>query len=133
MDTQPVAICWLTNPIDRDLVVLLLKRAGYQPELCQDQETIQRKIGESVVQLIIMDVVLPGQNGLEITRVIKSERPGNPPVVILVSSLAFADVVIQARQSGADDFIVKPIDSDQLYQRLTFWVKKTLSAAQPGT
>ena len=124
MDGNPSAVYWLTDPMERDLVKLVLIRAGFDPISCYDLEDIQKAIRSSKPGLIIMDIVLPGENGLEVTRTIKETHKRASPLIILVSALAFPEVVAQVREAGADDFIVKPIDGNLLFDRVRNLIKK---------
>lgn len=129
MDLKPKALLWLIGPMERDLVKMVLSRVGYQAIACADLDDLQKNISELSPSLVILDIVLPGQNGLDITKKIKEGCGSLSPAIILVSALAFPEVVVQARQAGADDFIAKPIDSDLLFNRISLLAKKTLSAS----
>jgi two-component system chemotaxis response regulator CheY len=116
---KPVACFWLTDSMERGLVQLVLARAGYEPVPCTDREDTLKKVSSLHPKILLMDVILPGENGLEIIREIKTSQAAKAPQMIVVTSLAFSEVVSQAREAGAAGFIAKPIDSDLLYKRLT--------------
>ena len=127
MTDKPAALYWLSNPMERDLVRLVLIRAGFDPLGCTDLDDLNQGLSDQNIKLLILDVVLPGLNGLEIMKNIKADRSTANIMVILVSSLAFQDVIVQARKAGAADFFVKPLNGDLLFKRLVQLVKNPLS------
>jgi DNA-binding response OmpR family regulator len=124
MTFVPTAIYWLTDPMERDLVKLVLQRAGYHAISCQDVEEIETHILIEHPNLLVMDIVLPGRNGLELAKLMKDKFRTSAPFILVVTSLAFPDIISQARLAGADDFVVKPIDGDMLFERINRQVKK---------
>jgi DNA-binding response OmpR family regulator len=127
METRPRACYWMVDALERDLIKLVLARAGYEPVQCTDRDDLLTKVHDLFPQLIVLDIVLPGENGLEIIRNIKTEKKGIIPAILLVSSLSFPDIITQSRQAGADEFVVKPIDADVLFKKVSGLAKKPLS------
>lgn len=128
MTIKPSALYWMANPMEADLVRMVLTRAGYDSISCSELAVFRQIFAEKNLDLVILDIVLPDQNGLELIKTIKADsRRGNTPV-ILISALAFADVVVQARKAGAADFFLKPLDANLLFQRVSQLVKTSLSA-----
>ena len=73
-----------------------------------------RRLGEEKPDLILMDVVMPGQNGFQLTRAItRDPRFANVPVIMCTSKNQETDKVWGMRQ-GARDYVVKPVDADEL-------------------
>ena len=73
-----------------------------------------RRLGEDKPDLILMDVVMPGQNGFQLTRAItRDPRFADVPVIMCTSKNQETDKVWGMRQ-GARDYIVKPVDADEL-------------------
>lgn len=107
---------------------LVLQRAGFDTLLCSDTENLHFLLGHYQPRLVVLDVVLPGANGLNLVREMKATEQPSAPIVVLISSLAFPEIVTQARTAGADEFFVKPIDSELFYQRVMYPLKKVLSA-----
>ena len=78
-----------------------------------------RRLGEEKPDLILMDVVMPGQNGFQLTRAItRDPRFANVPVIMCTSKNQETDKVWGMRQ-GARDYIVKPVDPTELMARST--------------
>ncbi|MFN9709393.1 MAG: PleD family two-component system response regulator [Burkholderiales bacterium] len=96
----------------------ILTRGGYSVLTAENGEEAMRKLNEIKPDLILMDVVMPGQNGFQLTRAItRDPRFVNVPVIICTSKNQETDKVWGIRQ-GAQDYIVKPIDPDELLSKI---------------
>ena len=77
-----------------------------------------RRLEEDKPDLILMDVVMPGQNGFQLTRAItRDTRFADVPVIMCTSKNQETDRVWGMRQ-GARDYIVKPVDADELISKI---------------
>lgn len=96
----------------------LLSKRGYTVRTAENGEDAWRKLGEESPDLILMDVVMPGQNGFQLTRAItRDPRFVNVPVIMCTSKNQETDKVWGMRQ-GARDYIVKPVDADELVGKI---------------
>ena len=96
----------------------LLTRRGYAVRTAENGEEAMRRLGEETPDLILMDVVMPGQNGFQLTRTItRDPRFMNVPVIMCTSKNQETDKVWGMRQ-GARDYIVKPVDADELVAKI---------------
>ena len=96
----------------------ILIRGGYSVLTAENGEEAMRKLNEIKPDLILMDVVMPGQNGFQLTRSItRDPRFSNIPVIICTSKNQETDKVWGIRQ-GAQDYIVKPIDPNELLSKI---------------
>lgn len=96
----------------------LLSKRGYSVKTAEDGEDAMRRLGEDKPDLILMDVVMPGQNGFQLTRAItRDPRFEDVPVIICTSKNQETDRVWGMRQ-GARDYIVKPVDADELVAKI---------------
>ena len=96
----------------------LLEKRGYRIRTAEDGEEAMRRLGEETPDLILMDVVMPGQNGFQLTRAItRDPRFVNVPVIMCTSKNQETDKVWGMRQ-GARDYIVKPVDADELVAKI---------------
>ena len=84
-------------------------------------EAIEMINKDSTISLILMDVKMPGMDGLTATRKIKSINPDIP--IIAVTAFAMGDDQTKALQAGCDDYLSKPIDADQLVQKMNKWYR----------
>ncbi len=96
----------------------LLTRRGYAVRTAENGEDALRRLAEESPDLILMDVVMPGQNGFQLTRAItRDPRWSTIPVIMCTSKNQETDRVWGMRQ-GARDYIVKPVDGDELIAKI---------------
>lgn len=96
----------------------LLGKRGYLVRTAENGEEAMRRLGEETPDLILMDVVMPGQNGFQVTRAI-SRNPDTQdvPIIICTSKGQETDRIWGLRQ-GARDYIVKPVDPQELLAKI---------------
>ena len=96
----------------------LLTKRGYAVRTAENGEEAMRRLGEEKPDLILMDVVMPGQNGFQLTRTItRDPRYAGLPVIMCTSKNQETDRVWGLRQ-GAKDYVVKPVDPDELVSKI---------------
>ena len=96
----------------------VLGKRGYTVRTAENGEEAMRRLAEEKPDLILMDVVMPGQNGFQLTRAItRDPRFTNVPVIMCTSKNQETDKVWGMRQ-GARDYIVKPVDADELVAKI---------------
>lgn len=99
-----------------------LSEFGYEVTVAFDGDTGNRLINSNSYDLIITDIILPHQNGLELTQIIKKNRPHTP--VIMLTALGATDDKLDGFDAGADDYIVKPFDLRELNARVNVLLKR---------
>lgn len=97
----------------------LLAVAGYDVVQAKDGEEALRLLGKHKPHLALIDVVMPGMDGYELCRRIKSDPENAAILVVMITSFkkSSADQVA-GLESGADDFLVRPMDNSQLLARV---------------
>jgi len=96
----------------------LLGKRGYSVRTAENGDEAMRRLGEEKPDLILMDVVMPGQNGFQLTRTItRDPRFAGVPVIMCTSKNQETDKVWGMRQ-GASDYIVKPVAADELFAKI---------------
>ena len=96
----------------------LLGTSGFSVRTAENGEEAMKRLGEDKPDLILMDVVMPGQNGFQLTRAItRDPRFVNVPVIMCTSKNQETDKVWGMRQ-GARDYIVKPVDPTELMAKI---------------
>ncbi len=96
----------------------LLGKRGYQVRTAENGDEAMRRLAEEKPDLILMDVVMPGQNGFQLTRSItRDPRFSGVPVIMCTSKNQETDKVWGMRQ-GARDYIVKPVNGDELIAKI---------------
>ncbi len=95
----------------------MLENSDYEVvSFCQDGETAIEQYSEVLPDLVTMDIIMPGMDGLETARAILEDHPDAR--IIMVSSLAYDDTIEEAKSIGTKTFIYKPFDRDQLLSAL---------------
>jgi twitching motility two-component system response regulator PilH len=96
----------------------LLGKRGYSVRTAENGEEAMRRLGEDKPDLILMDVVMPGQNGFQLTRAITRDPAfSDVPVIMCTSKNLETDKVWGMRQ-GARDYVVKPVVADELIAKI---------------
>src|SRR5882672_5895031 len=89
-----------------------LELEGYQVEVASGGAAGLAKLAEHDVDLILLDVMMPGETGLEVLPKLRAAAPET--VVVMMSGNATIDTAVQATKGGAHDFIEKPLSGDKL-------------------
>jgi twitching motility two-component system response regulator PilH len=96
----------------------VLGKRGYKVRTAENGDEAMRRLSEDKPDLILMDVVMPGQNGFQLTRAItRDPRWSAVPVIMCTSKNQETDKVWGMRQ-GARDYIVKPVNTDELVTKI---------------
>ena len=99
------------SPINLKLVKILLLKEGYQVQTSPDAEEGLKSIQVSKPHLILMDIQLPGMDGLEMTRRLKASPETADIKVVALTAYAMKGDEEKARAAGCDGYITKPIDT----------------------
>jgi CheY-like chemotaxis protein len=102
------------NPTNLKLVSDVLAYDGYRILKATDAEEAQQIIRESPPDLILMDIALPGMDGLTLTRQVKADEVTRHIVVVALTAFAMKGDDDKARAAGCDGYITKPIDTRKL-------------------
>ena len=106
------------SPTERYYLTDILVKAGFTVSTAENGEEALTKIKADKPELILMDVVMPGANGFQVTRtIVKDPDFGNVPVIICSSKNQETDRVWGMRQ-GARAYLVKPVDAEQLLAQI---------------
>jgi signal transduction histidine kinase/DNA-binding response OmpR family regulator len=95
-----------------------LLAAGYEVRLATDGHDALRQLGEARADAVVTDVMMPGMGGYELCRRIKADRQTADIPVVLLTSLRDPVDIVRGLECGADNFITKPYELDQLLHRL---------------
>ncbi|RRS05253.1 response regulator [Aquabacterium soli] len=117
---MPIQKILLVDDSKTELHVLseLLTKRGYQVRTAENGEDALKRLQEERPELILMDVVMPGQNGFQLTRAITRDPAyADIPVIICSSKNQETDRVWGLRQ-GAKDYVVKPVNPEELLSKI---------------
>jgi len=96
----------------RESLEVLLSLEGYMVSLAADGEEGLRKLDTDAYDLVLLDLALPGQSGLELLPIIKERQPELP--IIMITAYGTVENVVEAIRTGADNFVQKPWDNEKL-------------------
>ena len=106
------------SPTDRQHLSDLLARSGYKVSLAESAEEALAKVKQLRPDLVLMDVVMPGQNGFQATRTLtRDDATKHIPVILCTSKSQETDKVWGMRQ-GARDYVVKPVSPADLLAKI---------------
>ena len=107
------------SPTDRQYLSDMLAKSGYAVTMAESAEDALAKVKQRQPDLVLMDVVMPGQSGYQATRTLsRDESTKNIPVIMCTSKGQETDRIWGMRQ-GARDYIVKPVKQDELLAKIT--------------
>ena len=107
------------SPTERHLLANILTKGGYQVGVAACGEEALKITKEVMPDLILMDIVMPGLNGFQATRMISKDKATQHIPVIICSSKGLETDKIWGLRQGAKDYIIKPIIADELLQKIS--------------
>jgi len=113
------------DPRLRELLQRYLGEQGFQVSACEDGVAMQRHLAEAAVDLIILDLMLPGDDGLTLARRIRARQ--DTPIIMLSARGEDVDRIV-GLEVGADDYLPKPFNPRELLAR----IRAVLRRRQPG-
>jgi DNA-binding response OmpR family regulator len=117
---------------DEDILQLLsfrLERAGYEIVQARNGAEALRLAIELRPALAVLDVMMPGLTGFEVTRELRANEETRTMPIILLTAKAQASDVSQGMAAGADDYVKKPFDARELRERVERLLRPRLVAA----
>lgn len=108
------------NPVNRELMVLMLERRGHKVEAVEDGQEVLRELERWRPDIVIMDEEMPRMSGLEATRAIrKNEKSmgGHIPIITVTGNATEADH-LRGMEAGVDAYLAKPIDLKELFRKI---------------
>jgi len=112
----------------RDLVSGFLKRNGFRTSTAADGKAMRAVMADGKFDLVLLDLMLPGEDGLTLCRYIRSK--GTTPVIMLTAMGEVTDKIV-GLEVGADDYLPKPFNSRELLARIRAVLRRAQGAAQP--
>lgn len=122
MKTEPHILIVDDNRDLRDLLSRALAKDGYSVSTAGDGREMRKTLKSGSIDLIILDLMLPGEDGLSLCRGLRAES--NIPVIMLTAKGEEIDRII-GLEMGADDYIAKPFNSRELLARMKAVLRRT--------
>lgn len=119
-DEQPIA----------DILDFNLKKEGFQVEVAYDGEEALKKVEEFEPDLVLLDIMLPQKDGMEVCREIRKNH--DMPIIMLTAKDAEIDKVL-GLELGADDYVTKPFSTRELIARVKANLRRLQTMAEEDT
>jgi two-component system, OmpR family, response regulator MtrA len=110
-----------------EMLGIVLRAEGFEPLFCADGAKALAAFRESKPDLVLLDLMLPGRDGIDVCRSIRAES--GVPIVMLTAKTDTVDVVL-GLESGADDYVVKPFKPKELVARVRTRLRSTAPVGQ---
>jgi len=115
-----------------DLVTYNLKKDGYRVTTASDGEEALNKIRKDKFDLVVLDLMLPGIQGVELCRIIRNDpKTAAIPIIMLTAKGEEVDRII-GLESGADDYMTKPFSARELVARIKAVLRRTREKVSTG-
>ncbi len=105
-----------------EMIGIVLRTEGFEPEFCSDGAVALQTFHSVQPDLVLLDLMLPGKDGIEVCAEIRAES--GVPIIMLTAKSDTTDVV-KGLESGADDYIVKPFNPKELVARIRTRLRPT--------
>lgn len=106
------------EPEIREMLRYILEPLGYRIDESDNTLDARKMLAQTAYDLILMDWMLPGRSGLELTREIKQKSSTTSPPVIMLTARADESDKVEGLESGADDYVTKPFSPRELSARI---------------
>ena len=113
----------------RDLLSRFLKKHGYRVSTAEDGRAMQQQIEQGRFDLLVLDLMLPGEDGLSLCRRLRAES--QVPVIMLTALGEETDRIV-GLEMGADDYLAKPFNPRELLARIKAVMRRTGRAPRPS-
>ncbi|MCD4720229.1 MAG: response regulator [Desulfobacula sp.] len=103
----------------RRILEAILTKWGYDV-ICvsNGDDAIDRLLDADAPKLVLLDWIMPDKDGIEVCRIVRQEETTTPPYIILLTGKGDKKDIAKGLDSGANDYIVKPYDKDELQARI---------------
>ncbi|MCJ2066469.1 response regulator [Methylobacterium sp. J-088] len=118
MSSAPLIVVADDDNITRSIINLKLKSRGYNVIIVSDGTEALRVIQEDSPDLAVLDAMMPGIDGFELLRRIKSKPETAATVVVMLTSRKLEQDIVGALNAGASDYLVKPFIPEELAARI---------------
>ncbi|WP_349899442.1 MtrAB system response regulator MtrA [Parafrigoribacterium soli] len=109
-----------------EMIGIVLRSEGFEPSFCADGSEAMQLFRDTKPELVLLDLMLPGKDGIEVCAEIRAES--GVPIIMLTAKSDTTDVV-RGLESGADDYVVKPFNPKELVARIRTRLRPTPDAS----
>ena len=131
-DARSRAIIVEDDPDIGQLIAHYLQKAGFEPTLLTTGKDVVARAKRQVPDVILLDVMLPGMDGLEICRALRADpETARVPIIMLTAKGEESDRIV-GLELGADDYITKPFSPNEVVARVRALLRRAHRASPPG-
>lgn len=120
------------NPTNLKLACDVLEFEGYTVGRAADAEEAQEILQREIPDLILMDIALPGMDGLTLTRKLKADPRFQHVPIVALTAFAMKGDAQKARDAGCNGYITKPIDTRKLPQQVAEFLRQAAGIKDPS-
>jgi DNA-binding response OmpR family regulator len=120
---SPLVLVVEDDPTVRDVIVQLLQMASYRVATAADGVAALERIERGGVDLVVLDLMLPLVDGLDICRRVRDREQGEYLPIVMLTALGDPAQRHAGFAAGADDYVAKPFDADDLLDRVNAWAR----------
>jgi DNA-binding response OmpR family regulator len=108
------------------LLTFILERHGYRVDACADGRAARQFVetGATVPGLVLLDVMLPFVDGFELVRIIRAQPGWEAIPIVMLTAKSMESDIVRALDAGADDYIVKPFQPNELLARVRRFLRE---------
>jgi FixJ family two-component response regulator len=125
-DSQPIVFVVDDDVSVRESLELLIQSAGWQPEIFASAQDFLARSPTLVPSCLVLDIRLPGLNGLELQKHIAADRRGMP--IIFITGHGDVPITVQAMKAGAVEFLTKPFSDEVLLSAIHNAIERSHAA-----
>ncbi len=130
---KPVSLLVVDDDADiRDLMADYLRQHGYRVRTAADGESMFACFEEETPDLVVLDIMMPGEDGLSLCRRLRFGEAGNSVPVIFLTALGDTTDRVVGLELGADDYVVKPFQPCELLARIRAVLRRTGRGNESG-
>ncbi|UTH72818.1 PAS domain S-box protein [Chromobacterium sp. IIBBL 290-4] len=120
------------DPVNQEVAVALLRSIGLDADIAENgaQAVARFLAAPAGYALILMDMQMPGMDGLEATRRIRANPAGRQVPILAMTANAFADDREACEKAGMNDFVAKPVEPARMFETLRRWLPHAQAATQ---
>jgi two-component system OmpR family response regulator len=133
METAPHILVVDDDGEIRDLLARFLRKHGYRVDSARDGREMWRLLESGRFDLIVLDLMLPGEDGLSLCRRLRTQTAAraSPPIIMLTAIGEEMDRII-GLEMGADDYLAKPFNPRELLARMRAVLRRSAAAPVPS-
>ncbi len=129
---QPQVLVVEDEAAIREMIAFALERAGMQVRLAADSREALASISEQRPDIILMDWMMPGLSGLDLTRRLRREPLTEEIPIIMLTARVSEDDKVNGLEAGTDDYVIKPFSPRELLARIRAVLRRSTSADNQG-